>query len=86
MPELAQPAPRFREIARGKLGDSYTQDALDLATNRLRTNRVAAWAALPDIEATQEPVNRLLHNGDGERGTGAAGVASQDTSSHRASS
>ncbi len=54
MAELAQPEPRFREIARGKLGDSHTQAALGLATDRLRTNRVAAWAELPDLEALRE--------------------------------
>jgi L-lactate dehydrogenase complex protein LldF len=59
MAELAQPQPRFREIARGKLGDAYTQSALDLATNRLRTNRVAAWAELPDIEALRERAHRI---------------------------
>jgi L-lactate dehydrogenase complex protein LldF len=59
MAELAQPEPRFREIARGKLGDAHTQDALDLATNRLRTNRVAAWAELPDIEALRERAHRI---------------------------
>jgi L-lactate dehydrogenase complex protein LldF len=59
MAELVQPEPRFREIARGKLGDDYTQAALDLATNRLRTNRVAAWAELPDIEALRERAHRI---------------------------
>ena len=52
--ELAQPAERFREIARGKLGDAHMQGALDQATNRLRTHRVAAWAELPDVEALRE--------------------------------
>jgi L-lactate dehydrogenase complex protein LldF len=59
MAELVQPEPRFREIARGKLGDAYTQAALDLATNRLLTNRVAAWAQLPDIEALRERAHRI---------------------------
>jgi L-lactate dehydrogenase complex protein LldF len=59
MAELAQPEPRFREIARGKLGDAYTQDALDLATNRLRTNRVAAWAELPDLELLRERAHHI---------------------------
>ena len=47
MAELAQPGPRFREIARGKLGDAHVQAALDMATNRLRTNRVEAWGGFP---------------------------------------
>ena len=59
MTELAQPAPRFREIARGKLGDAHTQAALDTATNRLRTNRVAAWEGLPDVEAMRERAHRI---------------------------
>ena len=59
MAELAQSEPRFREIARGKLGDAYTQDALDLATNRLRTNRVAAWAELPDLEVLRERAHHI---------------------------
>ena len=59
MPELAQPGPRFREIARGKLGDSYTQAALDQATDRLRTNRVAAWEALPDLEALRRRAHEI---------------------------
>src|SRR6266536_2228060 len=59
MAELAQPSPRFREIARGKLGDSHTQAALDTATNRLRTGRVDAWAALPDIEALRERAHAI---------------------------
>ena len=59
MTELAQPGPRFREIARGKLGDAHTQAALDTATNRLRTNRVAAWEGLPDVEAMREQAHRI---------------------------
>jgi L-lactate dehydrogenase complex protein LldF len=54
MPELAQPANRFREIARGKLGDGHAQAAIDLSTNRLRTHRLAAWGDLPDVEALRE--------------------------------
>jgi L-lactate dehydrogenase complex protein LldF len=51
MAELAQPPGRFREIARIKLADARTQGALDMSTDRLRTHRVAAWGALPDVEA-----------------------------------
>ena len=54
MTELAQPSSRFREIARGKLVDAHTQAALDTATNRLRTNREAAWEGLPDLEAMRD--------------------------------
>ena len=59
MTELAQPSSRFREIARGKLGDAHTQAALDTATNRLRTNRVAAWEGLPDVEAMREHAHQI---------------------------
>jgi L-lactate dehydrogenase complex protein LldF len=59
MAELRQPETRFRVIARGKLADTYTQAALDTATNRLRTNRVAAWAELPDVEALRERAHRI---------------------------
>ncbi len=59
MAELAQPASRFREIARGKLADAHTQAALDLATNRLRTNRAGAWAGLPDIEKLRERAHAI---------------------------
>jgi L-lactate dehydrogenase complex protein LldF len=59
MPELAQPSPRFREIARGKLADAHTQAALDEATNRLRTNRVSAWEGLPDVEGLRERAHAI---------------------------
>jgi L-lactate dehydrogenase complex protein LldF len=59
MAELVQPEPRFREIARGKLGDAHTQAALDLSTNRLRTHRVVAWEGLPDVEALREQAHQI---------------------------
>jgi L-lactate dehydrogenase complex protein LldF len=59
MPELAQPAPRFREIARGKLGDAHAQEAIDTSTDRLRTHRLDAWAALPDIESLRERAHAI---------------------------
>src|SRR5579862_2604915 len=59
MAELAQPASRFREIARGKLGDARVEAALDQATNRLYGNRVAAWAALDDVEALRERAHAI---------------------------
>jgi L-lactate dehydrogenase complex protein LldF len=52
--ELAQPQGRFREIARLKLADSGTQDALDLATGRLMDGRLQAWAQLPGAEELRE--------------------------------
>jgi len=48
--QLAQPRGRFREIARGSLRNDYTLAALDIATDRLRDNRLAAWEALPEVE------------------------------------
>jgi L-lactate dehydrogenase complex protein LldF len=59
MPELAQPGPRFREIARGKLADARIQGALDLSTDRLRTHRLAAWQALPDVEELRERAHAI---------------------------
>jgi L-lactate dehydrogenase complex protein LldF len=59
VPELAQPAERFREIARGKLGDAHVQVALDEATNRLRTNRERAWAELGDVEALRQRAHEI---------------------------
>jgi L-lactate dehydrogenase complex protein LldF len=48
--DLAQPAGRFREIARLKLSDERIQGALDSSTGRLMGHRLAAWADLPDAE------------------------------------
>ncbi len=53
-PELAQPPGRFREIARIKVPDAHTQEALDLSTARLRGHRLEAWGALPDVEELRE--------------------------------
>ena len=50
MTELVQPEGRFREIARLKLADGHTQEALDSSTVRLYGNRTAAWQALPEVE------------------------------------
>ena len=54
MTELAQPPERFRVIARGALRNDHMQGALDLATARLRGNRLAAWDALPEVEALRQ--------------------------------
>jgi L-lactate dehydrogenase complex protein LldF len=59
VPELAQPAGRFRVIARGKLGDAHTQRALDDSTDRLRTHRVAAWADLEGVEALRDRAHAI---------------------------
>ncbi len=59
MAELAQPSPRFREIARGKLGDARIQGALDEATDRLRTNRERAWAELPDVQELRQRAHEI---------------------------
>jgi L-lactate dehydrogenase complex protein LldF len=48
--ELAQQPGRFREIARLKLADGHTQQALDSSTARLYGNRARAWHALPEVE------------------------------------
>jgi len=59
VPELAQPPARFREIARGKLLDAHVQGALDLSTGRLRSHRLEAWSALPDVEALRERAHAI---------------------------
>ena len=59
MSDLAQPAPRFREIARGKLGDARIQTALDESTNRLRTHREDAWAGLPGVEELRQRAHEI---------------------------
>ncbi len=59
MPDLTQPAGRFRVIARGKLADARIQGALDLSVNRLRDHRLEAWGALPDIEALRDRAHRI---------------------------
>jgi L-lactate dehydrogenase complex protein LldF len=51
---LAQPPGRFREIARLKLADGHTQQALDDSTARLYGNRTAAWDALPEVEELRQ--------------------------------
>jgi len=50
MSDLAQPAGRFREIARGKLADPRLQVAIELSTARLRGHRLDAWSELPGVE------------------------------------
>jgi L-lactate dehydrogenase complex protein LldF len=59
LPDLAQPAARFREIARGKLGDARIQTALDESTDRLRTHREHAWASLPDVEELRQRAHEI---------------------------
>jgi L-lactate dehydrogenase complex protein LldF len=59
VPELAQPAGRFRVIARGKLGDAHTQGALDDSTARLRSHRLAAWSDLGDVEALRDRAHAI---------------------------
>jgi L-lactate dehydrogenase complex protein LldF len=54
MTELAQPPGRFREIARLKLADTHTQEALDSSTARLMGHRLEAWSALPDVEELRQ--------------------------------
>jgi L-lactate dehydrogenase complex protein LldF len=59
MTELAQPAGRFREIARGKLGDARVQAAIDLSTDRLRSHRLDGWAGLDDVELLRERAHAI---------------------------
>jgi L-lactate dehydrogenase complex protein LldF len=59
VPELAQPAERFRVIARGKLADAHTQQALDDSTGRLRSHRLSAWEGLADVQALRERAHAI---------------------------
>jgi L-lactate dehydrogenase complex protein LldF len=59
VPELAQPAGRFRVIARGKLADAHVQQALDDSTDRLRSHRLSAWEGLADIEGLRERAHAI---------------------------
>jgi L-lactate dehydrogenase complex protein LldF len=59
MSGIAQPAQRFREVARGALGNEHMQDALDAATARLYGNRVVAWEQLDDVEALREQAHEI---------------------------
>ena len=45
-----RPPASFRAVAREKVADAHLQDALDVATARLRDGRRAAWSALDDVE------------------------------------
>ncbi len=59
MTELRQPPERFREIARAKLAEPRTLDALDAATGRLYGARTKAWAELPDVEGLRERAREI---------------------------
>jgi L-lactate dehydrogenase complex protein LldF len=59
VPELAQPAERFRVIARGKLADVHTQQALDDSTARLRSHRLSAWEGVDDVQALRERAHAI---------------------------
>src|SRR5262245_47334568 len=50
MTDLAQPEPRFRVIARGKLADAHVQGALAASTERLRAHRLTAWNEVDDVQ------------------------------------
>ena len=54
MTSLERPAGSFRAQARRTLADAHTQDALNVATERLRSNRIRAWNELDDVEALRE--------------------------------
>jgi L-lactate dehydrogenase complex protein LldF len=49
--DLAQPPGRFREIARGKLGDGGVLAVVGDGVARLREARLEAWSDLGDVEA-----------------------------------
>jgi len=51
---LARPPGSFRSDARLKLADPRAQQALDTATGRFLSHRVAAWGELDDVEALRD--------------------------------
>jgi L-lactate dehydrogenase complex protein LldF len=59
MSGLAQPEKRFREVARGAIGNAHMQQALDQAAARLYRNRLAAWGELDDVEALRERAHQI---------------------------
>jgi L-lactate dehydrogenase complex protein LldF len=52
--DLERPVGAFRAQARRTLADAHTQAALDVATARLRGNRLRAWEERGDLEALRE--------------------------------
>ena len=54
MSNLSRRKGAFRADARRKLADEHVQEALGVATARLRDNRIRAWGELPDIESLRE--------------------------------
>jgi L-lactate dehydrogenase complex protein LldF len=59
MTDLRQPPDRFRDIARAKLADPQTLDALDAATGRFYGARTKAWDELPDVEGLRERAREI---------------------------
>ncbi|MGH3103803.1 MAG: lactate utilization protein B, partial [Gaiellaceae bacterium] len=57
--ELAQPAERFREVARRNLADAHVQEAYAAATTRMRDGRLAAWAGLPNVEELRQRAHEI---------------------------
>jgi L-lactate dehydrogenase complex protein LldF len=51
---LARPPGSFRAAARAKLADDRAQRALDAATGRFLSHRVAAWDEVEDVEALRD--------------------------------
>jgi L-lactate dehydrogenase complex protein LldF len=59
MTGIAQPEERFREVARGALGNQHLLGALDVATARLYGNRLEAWGELEDVEALRDRAHEI---------------------------
>jgi L-lactate dehydrogenase complex protein LldF len=57
--ELAQPARRFRDVARRALQNAHAQEAADAATLRMLTGRTEAWAGLDDVEQLRERAHEI---------------------------
>jgi L-lactate dehydrogenase complex protein LldF len=57
--DLAQPPPRFREIARSKLENERVLTALDAATGRLLDGRTQAWSEFENVEELRERAREI---------------------------
>jgi len=56
---LAQPAGRFRAVARETLRDGHVLGAVDAGTARSMHARLAAWDGLPDVEALRDRAHEI---------------------------
>ena len=63
---LARPRGAFRDAAVAKLADARAQQALDQATGRFMSHRVAAWEEVEDVEALRDAGHEIRSRTIGE--------------------